>query len=99
MKVADYNTSDQTATSDPANWSVYILRCADGSLYTGIATDVSRRLREHNGEIAGGARYTRSRRPVQVVYAEPAEDRSAAARREAHIKSLTRRQKDRLIRG
>lgn len=70
-----------------------MLRCADGSLYTGITTDVERRLAEHNGDGAAGARYTRSRRPVQLVYAEAACDRAAASRREAAIKRLDRARK------
>ena len=74
-------------------WWVYMLRCADGSLYTGITTDVERRLAEHNGNGAAGARYTRSRRPVQLVYAEAACDRAEASRREAAIKRLDRARK------
>ena len=74
-------------------WWVYVLRCADGSLYTGITTDVDRRLAEHNGDGAGGARYTRSRRPVALVYAEAAASRAEAARREAAIKRLDRARK------
>jgi len=77
-------------------WSVYMLRCADGSLYTGITTDVVRRVAEHNGEGAPGAqgaRYTRSRRPVQLVYMEAAANRAEAARREAAIKRLDRARK------
>ncbi|HMA11172.1 MAG TPA: GIY-YIG nuclease family protein [Steroidobacteraceae bacterium] len=76
-----------------AAWWVYVLRCADGSLYTGITTDVDRRLAEHNGNGAAGARYTRSRRPVALVYAEAACDRAEAARREAVIKRLDRARK------
>ena len=76
-------------------WYVYMLRCGDGSLYTGSTTDVERRLREHqNGT---GARYTRSRPPVTLAYAEEAPDRSAAQRREAAIKKLSRVQKLKLI--
>lgn len=74
-------------------WWVYVLRCADGSLYTGITTDVDRRLAEHNGDGAAGARYTRSRRPVALVYAEAAASRAEAARREAAIKRLDRARK------
>ena len=70
-----------------------MLRCADGSLYTGITTDVGRRVAEHNGEGRPGARYTRSRRPVQLVYAESAASRAEAARREAAIKRLDRARK------
>ena len=76
-------------------WYVYMLRCGDGSLYTGSTTDVERRLREHQG--GTGARYTRSRPPVTLAYAEEAPDRSAAQRREAAIKKLTRAQKLKLI--
>ena len=74
---------------------VYMLRCGDGSLYTGSTTDVERRLREHQG--GTGARYTRSRPPVTLAYAEEAPDRSAAQRREAAIKKLPRAQKLKLI--
>jgi putative endonuclease len=70
-----------------------MLRCADGSLYTGITTDVSRRIAEHNGAGGLGARYTRSRRPVELVYAEGAANRAEAARREAAIKRLDRARK------
>lgn len=73
--------------NSPAAWFVYILRCRDGSLYTGITTDLARRLAEHNAGRAG-ARYTRSRRPVTLAYAEPAVSRSAAARREFELKQL-----------
>ncbi|MDZ7783697.1 MAG: GIY-YIG nuclease family protein [Halioglobus sp.] len=71
-------------------WYVYILRCADGSLYTGVARDLPRRLRQHNGELAGGPRYTRGRRPVRLIWSESAADRGAALSREAAIKRLDR---------
>jgi putative endonuclease len=71
-------------------WFVYILRCADGSFYTGITTDVARRVAEHNGNDALGARYTRSRRPVLLAYAEAAASRAEATRREAAIRRLGR---------
>ncbi len=77
-------------------WTVYILRCRDGSLYTGITTDPERRLAEHNSD-RGAARYTRARRPVQMIYTEPAADRAAASRREAAIKRLSRAEKLRLV--
>lgn len=77
-----------------AYW-VYILRCADGTLYTGYTNDVDRRCAVHNS--GRGAKYTRSRRPVTVVYREHCDDRSGALRREAAIKSLTRPQKEQLI--
>jgi putative endonuclease len=83
-----------TAAREPAAaWWVYVLRCADGSLYTGITTDVDRRITEHNGDGAAGARYTRSRRPVRLVYVEPAADRAEATRRELAIKRLDRERK------
>ena len=78
-------------------WAVYLVRCADGSLYTGVATDVARRVAEHNA--GTGARYTRARGPVALVHQEPARDRSAAQRREAAIKRLPRPLKERLARG
>ena len=77
-------------------WYVYILRCADGTLYTGSATDLQRRLKTHNS--GKGAKYTRSRRPVELVYWETAADKSGAFRREAAMKKLTRAEKLRLIR-
>ena len=80
-----------------ANWFVYMLRCADGSLYTGVATDLQRRLQEHNTSDALGARYTRARRPVALVYSEEAESRSTACQREAAIKKLRKAEKERLI--
>ena len=70
-------------------WYVYMLRCGDGSLYTGSTTDVARRLREHqNGT---GAKYTRTRPPVSLAYTEEVPDRSTAQRREAAIKKLPRK--------
>ena len=72
-----------------ANWFVYMVRCADGTLYTGVATDVQRRVDEHNGSNLG-ARYTRSRRPVSLVYQELCDDRSQACQREYAIKQLSR---------
>ncbi len=73
-----------------------MLRCADGSLYTGITTDVKRRVEEHNGS-KKGARYTRSRRPVELAAAWGCEDHSQAAKAEYAFKSLRRKQKlDRL---
>lgn len=82
---------------DTAAWWVYLLQCSDQSLYVGITTDLQRRLQEHNGLTPGGARYTRSRRPVRLVWSEPSDSRSAAAQREAAIRKLSRMQKERLI--
>lgn len=80
------------------DWCVYLLQCADGSLYTGITRDVVRRLRQHNGEIVGGSRYTRSRRPVQLAWSTRVVCRAEAQRLEASIKSLSRAGKWALIR-
>ncbi len=80
-------------------WYVYMVRCCDGSLYTGVARDPGRRLEEHNGRRAGGARYTRSRRPVTLVYTEAARDQAAACRREAELKDWPRARKLALIPG
>ena len=80
---------------DAAPWWVYVLRCADGSLYTGITTDLDRRLAEHNAGRA--AKYTRTRRPVELAWCESASDRSAASCREAAIKKLSRHAKAMLI--
>jgi predicted GIY-YIG superfamily endonuclease len=77
-------------------WFVYILRCADGSLYTGITNDVSRRCKQHNAGTA--SRYTRSRLPTRLVYQEVHASRSLALKREVAIKALTRREKKAMIR-
>lgn len=74
-----------------------MVRCADQSLYTGITTDIDRRLQEHNGCDRLGARYTRVRRPVELVYQECCLNRSQAASREALIKGLSKPQKEALI--
>lgn len=87
--------TEEPVTDTAAEWQVYILRCSDGSLYTGITTDLPRRAGQHNAGTA--ARYTRSRRPVVVVYQETAADRGAALKREAAIKKLDRRAKLRLL--
>lgn len=81
------------------SWQVYIVRCADDSLYTGIARDLERRIAEHNADNGLGASYTRSRRPVTLVYREVAADRSAASKREYQIKQLSRAEKLVLIAG
>ena len=80
-------------------WHVYILQCADATFYTGVARDLQKRLLQHNGGQAGGAKYTRGRRPVQLVWFDSAPDRSAAQQREATIKKMSRGEKLRLIGG
>ena len=91
----DGQDPDPAGPADEALWHVYILRCADGTLYTGIAKDPARRLREHNA--GSGARYTRSRLPVELVYEEKAADHGTALRREHEIKQLSAREKRKLI--
>ncbi len=78
-------------------WYVYIVRCADGTLYTGVAKDVGARVDQHN--TGDGARYTRARRPVELVYQEQMSDRSTALRREHAIKRMRRGSKCILISG
>ena len=77
-------------------YSLYIIRCADGSLYTGITTDVARRIVEHN-ESKVGAKYTRARRPVELVYVRRFRNRANASREEARIKSLQKGEKEALV--
>ena len=76
-------------------WFVYILRCSDGTLYTGMTDDVARRVKVHNS--GKGAKYTRGRTPVEAVYSEECESYSAALKRECAIKRLTRQEKMALI--
>lgn len=76
-------------------WHVYILRCRDGSLYTGITTDVNARIEKHNA--GKGAAYTRSRKPVTLAWCKPSKTESAARKREAKIKSWTKTEKERFL--
>ena len=78
-------------------YSLYIIECADDTYYTGIATDVQRRILEHNGAKGRGARYTSARRPVFLVYEASFATRSDALKEEARVKRLTRHQKQMLI--
>jgi putative endonuclease len=86
--------SNSTST-DETTHVVYIVECRDGTYYTGYTTDVERRVEEHNA--GTGARYTRGRTPVEVVYTETYETQSAAMSREYAIKQLRRPQKERLV--
>ena len=81
--------------SGPKPYYVYIARCSDGSLYTGITDDIEKRMDAHNS--GKGAKYTRSRRPVECIYTEKHPDRSSALKREKRIKAMTRAQKQQLI--
>ena len=84
-----------TARPSPSRWLVYLLRCSDGSLYTGITNDLPKRLKAH---AAGKAsRYTSSRLPVKLAYSEPQKSKSAALKRELAIKRLRRAEKEKLV--
>jgi len=76
-------------------WFLYILRCGDGSFYTGVTTDIDRRLRAHQDGKASS--YTRTRRPVDLVYSEACGSRSLSLARECAVKSLSRRDKEKLV--
>jgi len=76
---------------------VYLLRCSDQSLYCGITTNLKKRLRQHNGELTGGAKYTQARQPCLLVYSEQARNRSEASKREAGIKKLAKADKEALV--
>lgn len=78
-----------------SQWIVYMLRCRDGSLYTGITTDIDARIAKHNA--GTGAKYTRSRGPVALVWSQAADSESAARKREAAIKKMTREAKEKLL--
>ena len=77
-------------------WFVYIVECSDNTLYTGIATDINQRVNEHNTS-KKGAKYTKARRPVKLVYEEMADNRSLASKREYFIKKMSRIEKMKLI--
>lgn len=78
-------------------WYVYMVECADKTLYSGITTDLERRIQEHNDSVKG-ARYTRAKRPVTLVYSEQLPDRSTASKREYELKQLSREDKLTLVR-
>jgi putative endonuclease len=77
-------------------WFLYVLKCNDGTLYTGVTTDVQRRLKEHNTSTRG-AKYTKARRPVEMVYWTCFKDQSLAQKAEYKFKQLTRKQKEKVI--
>ncbi len=79
------------------NWLIYILECRDGSLYCGITNNIEKRLKQHDGEIKGGAKYTRSHWPCKLVYKEKSESRSEALQREMVIKKMSKVEKQTLI--
>lgn len=79
------------------NYFVYIVKCSDNSLYTGIATNLEKRIKEHNGLLKGGAIYTRNKRPVKLKYWEEFKTRSEALKREYEIKQMKREVKAKLL--
>ena len=79
------------------NWYMYVVLCFDNSFYCGITTNLERRLKQHNGELKGGAKYTRSRRPCKCIYTEACLNRSDASKREATFKKLSRKEKEKYI--
>jgi len=101
MQVRKYPTANQPATScdqtAPSAWYVYMVQCADSTLYAGVTTHLKRRLGQHNGDLAGGARYTRARRPVRLVWWIKCLDRSSAQKEEALVRRLSRTQKWALV--
>jgi|GEM_PF-470856 len=80
-----------------SSWFVYLLRCADNSLYAGITTDIERRVKEHNDDNKRAAKYTRARRPVALAYMEKAEDKKCAAQREYRLRKLNKPAKEALV--
>ena len=78
------------------NWTVYLLECGDKSLYCGITKNLDKRLRQHNGELKGGAKYTRTHQPCRLVYQEQSVNRSEALKREAEIKKMSKSEKQNL---
>ena len=88
-------TVETTDSDGDTDHYVYVLECADGSLYTGYTTDLERRVAEHNA--GDGAKYTRGRTPVEVVHVETFDTKSAAMSREYEVKQLSRAAKERLV--
>ena len=84
-------------TTPQNNWLIYILECRDDSLYCGITNNLEKRLKQHNGEIKGGAKYTRPHWPCKLVYKEKSASRSEASQREAIIKKMSKDEKQALI--
>ena len=96
MKFTKMSSKDSIAKEK--TWYMYVVECADGTLYTGITTDISRRLNEHNYG-SRGAKYTRSRRPVKLRLTHEYKGRSPALKAEYKFKKLTRKQKKEIING
>ncbi len=94
-KIKSPLSNKPTKTNPTSTWKVYILKCGDGSFYTGITTDIVRRVEEHQS--GKGAKYTRGKAPFEIVYTRNFKTRSAASKLEAHIKRLSREEKLALI--
>jgi putative endonuclease len=97
LRKMEVRESQIPAPMTAATWSLYILRCGDGSFYTGVTTDIGRRFREH--EAGRASRFTRTRRPVALVYQETCGSRSQALVRECAVKSMGRQGKEDLVSG
>lgn len=93
----EVKSNEDGSLTKSTTWFVYILKCADGSFYTGITTDLTRRCEQHNAGTA--SRYTRSRLPVNIVYHEIQATRSSALKRELAIKAMSRKVKEELIKS
>ena len=85
------------STTPQKKWLIYILECRDGSFYCGITNNIEKRLKQHKGEIKGGAKYTRSHWPCKLVYKEKSASRSEALQREVIIKKMSKDEKQALI--
>ncbi len=92
---SNHPPEDSSAIPQAATWLCYILRCSDGALYTGVTNDMDKRLAAHNAGTA--AKYTRTRRPVEIAMVECCANKSAALKREAAIKALSRAEKLKLV--
>jgi len=97
LRKMEVRESRTPAQDNAASWSLYILRCCDGSFYTGVTTDIDRRFRAH--EAGRASRFTRTRRPVALVYEETCGSRSQALSRECAVKSMGRKGKEELVAG
>lgn len=99
ITMGNYSITTPADTDPGESWLVYLLVCADGSYYAGVTNHLARRLRQHNGELAGGARYTRVRRPVVVAWQQSAASRGQAQQLEYRLKKLSRADKRALIKS
>lgn len=80
-----------------SSWFVYLVRCSDSSLYTWVTTDIDRRVKQHNWDIKGWAKYTRAKRPVELVYYTNTDSKSSACKEESRIKKLSKDKKEEIV--